>query len=293
MSKPLRSWWWSVLLRALLVIVGVNLSVLASWLTLLSPNPEAVVNQPPLGTIIRTAQYIGAGLLIVYLLQARLEGRSLAGLGLNLSWRKLAPSLVKGALSGGLLFSALFLAHWAIGAFRFDRYLWALSPDEAFWIVFAARLFFQCGVAFVEELFFRGYLLASLQRERGVITAVVGSSLLFSIVHFYANISSSWVFAPLPFINLLLLGVLLALLVLKYESLWVAIGFHYVWNVLQYHVFPVLSDGGLFVFEQVPTSSPLLTGGHFGIEGSILLTLTVSAGVVLFWRQLPVSRRVE
>ncbi len=276
----------SILFRTLLVVVGVNLSTVAYWLSLLSPDPESAVNQPPFGTVIRTAQYIGAALLIVYLLQTRLERGSLAEIGLHSGASEIAIRFGRGVLLGGLMVTGLFLVHWAIGCFRFDRYLWETAAGESLWIVLAAGLLFQGGVAFVEELFFRGYFLTYLKGAVGVLPAVVGSSLVFSLVHFFLNVGSFWAFALLPFINLFLAGALLSLLVLRQKSLWVAIGFHYAWNVLQYHAFPVLSGRGLFVFEQVQAFPWFLAGGEFGIEGSILSTLALFVGALYLWRQL-------
>ncbi len=294
MSKGRQVWdrFGPVLLRMGLVVLAVNVAAVAYQLTLLSPNPDALVNRPPLGTLIRTAQYIGAGLLLVYLLQSRLEGRPLAALGLRGRGRT-AVHFSRGALPGGILLAALFSVHWALGIFRFEQCLWDAAGHRLLWIGLCTGLFLQGGVAFVEELFFRGYLLTYLERWGGARLGIIASSILFSFIHFYLNIAGSWAFALLPSVNLVLLGVLLCLLVLHHGSLWVSVGFHFCWNGLQYYVFPVMAAprGGLFQFEQVPGISVLLTGGEFGLEGSLLLTGAVALVIAHCWRLLPATGR--
>ncbi len=86
------------------------------------------------------------------------------------------------------------------------------------------------------------------------------------------------------FANLLLAGVLLALAYERYGRLWFPIGLHLAWNLL---CGPIL---GYDVSGYIPERSvlttrgkgaPLLTGGIFGIEGSIWIVLVEVAGIAL------------
>jgi uncharacterized protein len=78
------------------------------------------------------------------------------------------------------------------------------------------------GAPIVEELFYRGLLLRSLERRFGQAWAVAGSGLLFGATHFQ----------PLQFPALALLGVILALLVLRTGRLGPAIFAHMAFNLV-------------------------------------------------------------
>jgi CAAX protease family protein len=78
------------------------------------------------------------------------------------------------------------------------------------------------GAPIVEELFYRGLLLRSLERRFGPAWAVAGSGLLFGATHFQ----------PLQFPALALLGVILALLVLRTGRLGPAIFAHMAFNLV-------------------------------------------------------------
>jgi membrane protease YdiL (CAAX protease family) len=78
------------------------------------------------------------------------------------------------------------------------------------------------GAPFVEELFFRGLLLRSLQRRFGDVWAVAGSSLVFGLAHFE--------FLQLP--ALVAFGVVLGVIVVKTKRLGPAIFAHAGFNLV-------------------------------------------------------------
>jgi hypothetical protein len=77
--------------------------------------------------------------------------------------------------------------------------------------------------------------------------------------------------------NVFLGGVLLGLAYEKYGRLWFPIGLHFAWNVMSG---PVLGhevsgyESMTTVFVERGQGAAWLTGGDFGIEGSIWMTLT-------------------
>jgi membrane protease YdiL (CAAX protease family) len=73
-----------------------------------------------------------------------------------------------------------------------------------------------------EEIFFRGYLLPSLNKSFGVVAAVIVSGALFSVIHL------EWV----GFLGLMEIGMMLALLRIWSGSLWAAILGHAVNNAI-------------------------------------------------------------
>jgi len=85
-------------------------------------------------------------------------------------------------------------------------------------------------------------------------------------------------------VNLIIAGVLLALAYEKYQRLWFPIGIHLVWNVLSG---PILGYGvsgyaaEATVFRTVGSGPVLVTGGAFGIEGSVWMAVVELGGI--FW----------
>lgn len=130
--------------------------------------------------------------------------------------------------------------------------------------------------AFHEELVFRGYPFQKL-RTLSRSFAIAGTSIVFAAMHGANNGLTTVAVA-----NLLLAGVLLALAYERYGRLWFPIGLHLSWNLL---CGPIL---GYNVSGYVPEQSvltahgagaPLLTGGVFGIEGSVWIVLVEVAGI--------------
>jgi membrane protease YdiL (CAAX protease family) len=79
----------------------------------------------------------------------------------------------------------------------------------------------------------------------------------------------------LPLLNLFLAGIFLGIYTIHKNNLWFPIGAHLTWNYLQGPIFGFEVSGNKInsLFEQKPNGHELLTGGNFGFEGSIILTL--------------------
>ena len=96
----------------------------------------------------------------------------------------------------------------------------------------------------------------------------------------FNNASVSWI----GLTNIFLGGILLGLAYELYARLWYPIGLHLAWNltsgpVLGHEVSGYESMATLFV--ERGSGPVLLTGGDFGIEGSVWMTLTEAAGILL------------
>lgn len=135
-----------------------------------------------------------------------------------------------------------------------------------------------------EELLFRGYGFQKLYAwRRGF--AIVFVALIFAGLH--ANNSSV---SYLGLANIFLGGILLGLAYERHHRLWFPIGLHLAWNLMSG---PILGHevSGYEAMETVLTESGTgpesLTGGEFGIEGSVWMTVVELAGIVLLWRKTP------
>jgi membrane protease YdiL (CAAX protease family) len=120
---------------------------------------------------------VAAGLLLAL---ARRDGCSWSELGLG------ASSVASGLRWAGILVAAVLLGYAVAVALPATRQAFAdtratsLSGGEVLWHLLVRIPF---GTALLEEVAFRGVLYAMLARRRGVLVAVVGSSLLFGLWH--------------------------------------------------------------------------------------------------------------
>ncbi|MBO1004868.1 CPBP family intramembrane glutamic endopeptidase [Pseudogracilibacillus auburnensis] len=150
-----------------------------------------------------------------------------------------------------------------------------LNPEITWYTLSFLILFILVG--FFEEMFFRGYVMKTME-ERGnkkwVIYVV--SALVFSLVHgTNPNVSI------LGLVNIALVGILFAYMFDMTKSLLLPIGYHITWNFFQGNVFGFAVSGtspyGMYAIE-VSETNDLLTGGAFGLEGGALATLLIIAG---------------
>lgn len=131
---------------------------------------------------------------------------------------------------------------------------------------------------FMEELFFRGILFRWIEEFAGSWTALLLTSALFGAAHLM-NPNATWFSA---FAIALEAGVLLGGAYMLTRSLWLPMGLHAAWNFTQGEIFDVpvsgIDEHGL-VQAQL-SGPPLLSGGGFGLEGSIIgLTVATLVGV--------------
>jgi membrane protease YdiL (CAAX protease family) len=113
---------------------------------------------------------------------------------------------------------------------------------------------------------------------------VLITSIIFSIMHL-GNDGAN-IFAA---INIFLIAILLSLFVMKDSSIWGACGFHSAWNWTLGNVFGLSVSGTrdkTSLFDLTTKGNELLTGGQFGVEGSIVLTFLLIGSIFLLIRYL-------
>lgn len=145
------------------------------------------------------------------------------------------------------------------------------------------------GGALLEELSFRGYPFQRLVEAARPVGAIVVLSILFGAVHLQ-NPNAGGVLS-LGFLNTILVGVLFAYAYLRTKTLWLPIGMHFSWNFFLGVVYG-LPVSGLRDFSIVVRSTAhgprILTGGAYGIEGSLPGTLVLLVGFLLVtWAPKP------
>jgi len=147
----------------------------------------------------------------------------------------------------------------------------------------ALALWFFALPAAAEEALFRGYFLQALAESWGALWALLGTSLIFGLVHL-SNPNTSL----LGIVNIVMAGVFLGAVYLKTASLWWATGAHLGWNWgLGYLAdLPVsgleVADSPLY--EGAPRGATWISGGAFGPEGSVVATLGFALAAFWVWK---------
>lgn len=182
--------------------------------------------------------------------------------------RDLWFGLVLGAVSIALIFLLLLVT----GNVVLTHSL--LNPEFTAYTLSYLAMFILVG--FFEEMFFRGYVMSTMaDRGNKKWFIYVVSALFFSIVH-GANPNVSM----LGLVNIALVGVLFAYMFDTTKSLWLPIGYHITWNYFQGNVFGFAVSGiaphSVFSVD-ITKGNNLLTGGSFGLEGGLLVTILIIA----------------
>lgn len=205
-----------------------------------------------------------------------------------LRWRRAPFSrlglAVKGHSAGWLWAAALIAGLYSAGF----GVLWLAGAVQVEGIAFPAgslllSLLFFLFVALFEEVVFRGFALGRmLDSGMNGHVALAVSALLFSVVH-WGNPSFSF----LPFFNIFLAGLFLGASYMLTRNLCLPVALHLFWNWVQGPVlgFNVSGMGlGGQVLQIRVSGAPLLSGGGFGFEGSLMCTVVLAAGtaIILF-----------
>ncbi len=181
------------------------------------------------------------------------------------------------ALGGGLMTAAVVIAA-VLGIYRITGL--GTGKDAVIALISAGLV-----AGFVEEVIFRGVLFRWIEEMLGSWVALAVTSTLFGFAHL-AN-DNATIFSSVAIA--LEAGILLGAAYMFTRSLWLAIGLHMGWNITQGFIFAVPVSGhpvdGLLRAEL--SGHPLLSGGAFGLEASIIgLGVATAAGLLLLRRAI-------
>ncbi|MBR6071016.1 MAG: CPBP family intramembrane metalloprotease [Ruminococcus sp.] len=205
------------------------------------------------------------------------EARPLRSMGVTK--HKAGLHYAQGALVGAVLMSTI-----ALGSVICRVSDISLCKDIGFGVIFLTLLgFLVQGMS--EEFIFRGFFMNTLGGRHHPFVAIGVSAVAFSLAH-VLNPG----YGVLVFINLTMFGVFAGLYMIAFDDIWGACAIHSVWNFLQGSFYGIsVSGSGMneSVFRTTArSSSKLLTGGAFGIEGSIFTTVVLAAGIAAVWWRL-------
>ena len=253
----------SLLLIYLLVVIIFNVA----WRLLrIPPQMQHGVLNPVL-MLLSGAILLGAILVASVCTLRFYEHREVGTLGLPFSGPWLQQTLI-GLLSGSTLPALFFIAAYSLGITQVERLRFV--PHQ---VVTQTLPAFGAVVllAFHEELLFRGYLLQLLAQKSGRMVAAILTGVLFGLVH-GGNPTAN----PQGLIFTAIGGALLAWLVMRNGSLWMAGGYHAGWNAtaslgLGLNVSGTLMPGSWITTRLV--GPHWLSGGSYGFESSMLTGL--------------------
>ncbi|WP_420174369.1 CPBP family intramembrane glutamic endopeptidase [Luteococcus sp. OSA5] len=163
---------------------------------------------------------------------------------------------------------------------------WGPAASSVDWAPMVLTLGVNAAIG--EELLFHGVLFRYVEQGLGTIPALLVSAGFFGAVHLGNPNAAPGSAVAIAVQAGLLLGTLYALT----RSLWLVIGVHFAWNVVQSVLFGfnVSGVGGHHGWlTPTPVGNPAISGGAFGLEGSVVAVavgLLVSvAAVVLVARR--------
>lgn len=196
---------------------------------------------------------------------------------LDISWLK--------ELGQGLLIGAVLMLLPAILMTMLGYITWQANENIYSTIVsgFKAYLF----AVLAEELLFRGFVFQRLIQSVGKWPAQVLIGGLFVLTHI-DNPGMSGITKTLASINIFLASLMFGIAYLKTKSMAMPLGIHLMANFMQGTIlgFGVSGEKDSSLLNPVFQHAPVwISGGEFGIEGSILglVALTLLTALIYFW----------
>ncbi|PAF19163.1 CPBP family intramembrane metalloprotease [Terribacillus saccharophilus] len=221
--------------------------------------------------------------IIVYRLTMKyLARRSIS----EISRQRAGIEVGMGILTGALFILVSTLIIVAMGGYSLQ---WANSVDTISVLVTSIEL--ALSAAIVEELIFRGLMFQAIQNWAGDWTALAVTSLFFGVAHLWNPEATLWS----SFAITIEAGVLLGAAFLWRRNLWFVIGLHFAWNAIEGIIGIPVSGHLIAGLYTVKVNGPaLLTGGDFGLEGSIvpiLLSLLIIIPMLFYAKRKPVPSK--
>lgn len=190
-------------------------------------------------------------------------------------------NLLKGFSLGLALFLLTLLGLVVLGQYRLESI--HLNPYSLAFVVFTIPFWILQGTA--EEVVARAWLIPQLAKRTNLKVAIIISSSLFTLLHL-GNPGITFLSA----IDLFLFGVAMSLYLLKTDTIWGIGGIHGAWNFAQGNLFGVLVSGqssGTSIMRFTPQGNQdWLSGGSFGIEGSIVSSIILFLLILYLAHQL-------
>jgi membrane protease YdiL (CAAX protease family) len=266
-----RAWAWKVVQWPLCRIVLALTAVLGTEVALLR-GARLVV--PPARSAGVAGELLRGAVLLLVLVAMHLVYRGYVRL---VEWRQAgevsladaAPEAGVGAAVGGGLMTAAVAILWLAGFYHASGVRLAPALLE--------ELNRSLVSGYGEELLARVIFFRILEELVGTRWALAVSASLFGLAHWYNPHSTL-----LSTLSIALAGVLLGAAFAMTRRIWLAAGLHFGWNFMQGGIFGVAvsGTGGQGLLMGSLSGPAVLSGGAFGIEGSLLSVVLCAAAAV-------------
>jgi len=277
-KKPAIKWpWLRVLLYLLaaLILMGIGQAIAAVIVSAISG-----ISPYDLGKTLGGADQSGIKLIIelsglifvlgiTWIFRRYIDSKSFVSMGYSMKGR--LKDCIYGILVGLVLISLGFFS------LLFTDYLEITQIVFSFKIV-AGSFFFYLVAAMIEEVIFRGYVLNNLMEYGNKYLALFISSVLFALIHgMNPNLTI------IAMVNLAIAGGVLGITYIYTKNIWYPVFLHVSWNYFQGPIygFEVSGTQAASIISQKVSGNELITGGSFGFEGSIILTVLMIVLIIV------------
>ncbi|WP_262693895.1 CPBP family intramembrane glutamic endopeptidase [Kordiimonas aquimaris] len=241
----------------------------------------------PIGLFAMLIVSFGFTGILVILWVKFIERRSLASIGMSAG--NCNKTFWYGHGIGMAMMAGIVATIWMLGAYETGTTAPAFASPTSLLYIFMLLIGFGIQSS-VEELIFRGWLLSVLTRKFNLLSAIIVSSVLFTLMHF--NPANPW------YDNILtaVFSLFACAWVIRTGNIWGAMGWHAGWNWFTAVGFELpitgLDTGTPALFVQLkPVGDRLLHGGSTGPEGSLVCMAALVLGTLyLLWqKQMPTA----
>jgi hypothetical protein len=277
----LRSGWRVVVFFTIMLPLATGLGFAAIWIMTGGDVRQApTLLATPLGLNIQNLLFIAAAIIASAVCLRAFDHRPLRSIGYQLQagwWR----DYLMGMAVAALMITIIVGIERIVGAVSLSQ---SDGPgNERLYGLVASFVFFNIAATF-EEVVFRGYPLQTLLRDLPPAWAVIITSTLFGLAH-----SVNPHVSILGIFNTVLAGIWLAVAYLKTRNLWLCTSLHWSWNWTMNAIYGLNVSGleGIIknpLFKATQTGPAWLTGGSYGPEGGVLVTIVVGISTIILWR---------
>jgi membrane protease YdiL (CAAX protease family) len=215
----------------------------------------------------------------VFITRRYLDKRSLSSMGLRVS-SKLLWDIVAGFLIAFLSLTFVYLLETSFGWAKFNAFAWELQTPASVVGGTLQALFTFFLVGWNEELLSRGYHLQTISSGSNMLFGLVGSSIIFGLLHIF-NPNVTWI----SIIGIIFAGLFLGFGYIRTQQLWLPIGLHIGWNFSEGVIFgfPVSGWNGFQITNNTFSGPLLWTGGLFGPEAGLIILPALLLGTALIY----------
>lgn len=271
---------WRVL-AFFVIAIALNFAVGAAFSALIVPLhlSQAWLEQLGPGQMVLDELMVGIPVIVATLVMARFERRSILSYGFTPS-AAARPHYFEGVLIGVLAPAIVMALMIAFGGMQVH----GIGLHGADWIVYPLGwLVVMLMVGFFEEAGFRGYGLFALARGIGFWPAALVLTLLFGAAHLGKQGENA-----IDISSVLFLGLFMCFTLWKTGSLWLAAGFHFAFDYMQFFVIgtPNGSQHPVGTLLNASFNGPAwVNGGPLGTEASYFaFPVTALLFLYVMWR---------